>query len=56
MTIISATWEVEIRKISNCGQPTQNVNEIPSQLISQAEISAPVVAVIWLVTDRKIMD
>jgi hypothetical protein len=46
MSVIPATWEVEIRRIVICGQPRQKVSGTPSQQISQAEWHVPVIPTI----------
>jgi hypothetical protein len=41
MPILPATWEVEIRRIKDQGQPKQNVFETLSQLIAGGGECAP---------------
>jgi hypothetical protein len=47
MLIISATWEVEVRRIMVSGQPRKKITETSSQQTSQVWYYMPVVPATW---------
>jgi hypothetical protein len=47
MSVIPATWEVEIRRTAVWGQPGQKITKLPSQQKSQTWWHAPVIPTVW---------